>query len=226
MQDDQQALRVWLLSGCSCRPRSACDRWHLAGRVTGAAVGRRDADLRACITSRSRSTRSVTSGAGGASSSDESRNVWLLGLLVVRRVVAQQPSRVPQLGDPRHAPLRSGARSGRLGDHRAREARLGLEGRAHPARAPGFASRSSSRHLRPEVQRRPARADKQRVEVDEQDWDDAEAPDDGRGLRAYVLPLLLVLVLPSAWRVASRITQRRTIRNTSRTTTPPLTSEG
>ena len=57
---------------------------------------------------------------------------------LVRRVVAQQPPRVPVLRVPRDATLRGCPRSGRLGDHRAREARIGLEGRAHSARAPGF----------------------------------------------------------------------------------------
>ena len=71
-------------------------------------------------------------------SSDESRNVWLLSLHFFRRVVAQQPPRVPVVGVPRPAAVRSSAGSRRLGDHRAREARAGLEGRSHSARAAGF----------------------------------------------------------------------------------------
>ena len=74
--------------------------------LTGAAVGRRGAAASSCTTSPTASTRSATSSAAGASRPpDESRNVFWLAAALVRRVVAQQPPRLPDLGAPRARPL-------------------------------------------------------------------------------------------------------------------------
>ena len=62
-------------------------------------------------------------------------------LALVRRVVAQQPSRVPQLGVPRSPRRRD--RSGRLADLAARARRPRLERRPHPAREAGPQARDS-----------------------------------------------------------------------------------
>ena len=70
-------------------------------------------------------------------SSDESRNVWLLSLISFGESWHNNHHAFPTSAFHGMRKLEAAHGSRRLGDHRAREARARLEGRAHPARPPG-----------------------------------------------------------------------------------------
>ena len=144
-EDDQQALRrVARDLAASCRLRSATrssGTWQgaLTALLWGGAIR---------IFLLHHVTFSINSichfwGRRNFQSSDESRNVWLLSLISFGESWHNNHHAFPSSAFHGMRALRGRARSGRLGDHRAREARARVEGRAHPARAAGLRSRSS-----------------------------------------------------------------------------------
>ena len=69
---------------------------------------------------------------------DHSRNVWLMSLISFGESWHNNHHAFPSSAFHGMRRVRGRARPGRLGDHRAREARAGLEGRADPARPAGL----------------------------------------------------------------------------------------
>ena len=132
-------------AGPPVRARRRADRLDRR-RPHGTAVGRRGARSSSCITRPSASTRCATSSAGDRSPpAIESRNLAWLAPLAVRRGLAQQPPRLPDLGAPRAESMAARPRGVAHRRARALPSRVGC----HPdqPRAPASQARKRSCRL-------------------------------------------------------------------------------
>ena len=127
-------------SACSRRSASAGCSAARCATASPACCGAAPCACWSCTTRPTRSTRCATSSAAAASTPRTSRatSLWL-SLLHVRRGVAQQPPRVPDLGRARAAAV--GVRPLGLRHPRAGEGRPGVGRRARHARAAGHQAR-------------------------------------------------------------------------------------